>query len=225
MRQQLITAMAERILALPGRDRRRIAIDGVDGVGKSCFARELAGILTALGGVVITASADDFLHPRSIRYRLGRDSPLGYFQDSVDVRMLQRDLLIPLGPGGSGRYRIRAFDHHHDCALPPDFLQAPEGTILVLDGLFLHRPSLAGTWDLSVFLAARFASTFQRMALRDGRSPDPDAPSNRRYRQGQELYLALEPERQASVVIDHDDPEHPRLISAEAGQSLAAATH
>jgi len=50
---------------------------------------------------------------------------------------------------------------------------AEPGTVLVLDGLFLHRDELVGVWDLSVFLQAPFAVSVARMAARDGSNPDP----------------------------------------------------
>ena len=55
--------------------------------------------------------------------------------------------------------------------------------------------------------------TFARMALRDGSDPDPEAPSNARYRQGQELYLSeARPQEAASVIVDNADLAHPRIV-------------
>jgi uridine kinase len=51
-----------------------------------------------------------------------------------------------------------------------------------------------------------FATTFARMAARDGSDPDPLAPGNRRYLEGQELYIATAaPQRRATIVIDNTD--------------------
>jgi uridine kinase len=84
--------------------------------------------------------------------------------------------------------------------------------VLVLDGIFLHRPELRGYWDLSVFLDVPFATSVARLAVRDGSDPHPDAPSNRRYVEGQRRYLAAcEPHLHATFVVDNSDLEAPRL--------------
>ncbi len=53
------------------------------------------------------------------------------------------------------------------------FLTAGAGAVAVVDGLFLHRPELAGLWDFTIFLEVPFEVTAARMAERDGSSPDP----------------------------------------------------
>jgi hypothetical protein len=89
----------------------RVAIDGVDGAGKTHFADELGLVLGASGASVIRASVDGFHNPRSIRYRQGRDSPEGFFRDSYDYAQLKAVLLDPLSPG---HYRAAVFDHRSD---------------------------------------------------------------------------------------------------------------
>lgn len=195
---------------------QRIGIDGVDGVGKTTFAEALGAALRAQGRPVLRASADEFHNPRALRYRLGRDSPEGFYRDSHDLAALRRHLLEPLAPGGSGRHRRAVFDHRADAprAVPEEM--APPGAVLVLDGMFLHRPELAGCFEATVFLDAPFAVTVPRGAARGPGfgSPDPLAPSNRRYVGGQRLYLdEARPRERASVVIDAADLAAPRVTA------------
>ena len=87
---------------------------------------------------------------------------------------------------------------------------AAPGTVLIVDGLFLHRDELVGFWDFSVFLDAPFEVTVARMARRDGTHPDPRHPSVARYVGGQRLYFAAcRPRRRADVVIDNRDLARP----------------
>jgi uridine kinase len=58
---------ARAIADLPGDRRVLVAVDGVDGAGKTTFADAL---LALLARPVVRASADDFLHRREVRYRL-----------------------------------------------------------------------------------------------------------------------------------------------------------
>ena len=92
--------------------------------------------------------------------------------------------------------------------------QAAAGDILVFDGIFLHRPELRGYWDYSIFLEVGFAISIPRGAQRDGTPSDPHAPENRRYVEGQQLYLhACDPRRYATVVINNETLESPFIIA------------
>jgi hypothetical protein len=143
----VLQRIADAILALPSGHVRRIGVDGVDGAGKTVFADELAATLEAAGTAVIRASGDGFHHPRQVRYRRGRDSPEGFFLDSFDLAQLRDRLLDPLGPGGNGRYVRAIRDVASDTPTNSDVEVARDGQVLVLDGLFLHRPELVDAWE------------------------------------------------------------------------------
>jgi uridine kinase len=205
-----------RVADLVGPGVSRVAVDGVDGVGKSVFAGELAGVLRSRGRPVAHVSADGFHQPRARRYRRGRGSPEGFWLDSYDYPALIDSVLAPFGPGGSRCFRAASHDLESDEMLDLPWQRAPADAVLVVDGLFLHRDELAGHWDLSVFLTAPFAVTAGRMAARDGSHPDPEHPSMARYVGGQRLYFdACRPWERADVVIDNSDFDRPALVTSE----------
>ena len=178
----------------------RVGIDGVDGAGKTFFADELAAELRARGREVIRISVDDYHNVRSIRYQRGRNSPTGYWLDSYNYARLRADVLDPLGPGSNLRYRSASHDLVSDAELDPPALEAAPGSVLVLDGIFLHRDELVADWDFSVFLEVSADVAAKRLAQRDGTPADPDP----RYVEGQRLYqAACHPRQRASVVIDN----------------------
>lgn len=188
-----------------------VAVDGVDGAGKTVFADQLAAAIEVTGRPVLRAGVDDFHQPRGVRYRRGRDSPEGFWLDSFDVEALLRELLDPLRVGAPARLRWHdlSTDRHVD---DPPVGVAP-GTVVVIDGIFLHRDELAGRWDLSIWLDVPFAVTAARMAVRDGSPADPGHPAMRRYVEGQRLYLAAcFPRERADLVIDNTDWTAPRLV-------------
>lgn len=193
-----------------------IAVDGVDGSGKTTFAGALAEQLQNRGFACVVIHADDFLNLRSVRHRQGKDSPEGFWQDSYDYQALQHWAIDPFRAGGDGRFSSRATDVRQDRYLDVETFQAAPGTVAIIEGMFLHRDELREMWDFSVFLHAPFSVTAVRMAVRDGSSADPEHPSMRRYVEGQRLYFAhCEPSRRASVVVDNTWPELPRLLEPE----------
>lgn len=185
----------------------------MDGAGKTTLADALAGRLGAGAVPVIRASVDGFHNPRATRYRLGRGSPEGFFRDSYDYGALRRVLLDPLSPGGSLRYRTAVFDHRADSPVQVAEERAIPGSVLIVDGIFLHRPELRGYWDFSVFLDVRFEISIPRGAQRGEGSADPLDPSNRRYVEGQQLYLReCDPKAHATVVVSYDDLSAPYVL-------------
>ncbi len=213
MRQELIAEVADAVLTTPATRFRRVGIDGIDGAGKTCFADELAEELKGRGTPVVRASVDGFRNPARTRHRRGRHSPTGFYQDSYDYGRLIRLLLDPFGPEGSGSYVREVYDwrREREVARAPEL--AEPGSVLVVDGIFVHRDELVQFWDYSVWLEVPFAVSVPRGAVRGyGGNPDPDAPANQRYVEGQRMYLAeCNPRARASVVIDNTDLENPAI--------------
>jgi len=208
---QLVT---EAILALPAGRVRRVAIDGVDGAGKTHFADVLGKELTARGATVIRSSADSFLNPPRTRHRRGRDSAEGYYRDSFDYGRMCRLLLDPLSPGGNGEYVRAVYDvrREREVRVLPEL--APDDAILVVDGIFTHRDELIRYWDYSVWLEVPFDVSIPRGAQRGHGDPNPASPKNRRYIEGQRLYMAeCHPQTRASVAVDNTNLVRPTLVT------------
>jgi len=209
--------MACRIPVRQGGNCLRAAVDGPDGSGKTTFADEYAAAVRALGRPVVRVSLDDFRNVRAVRYRQGHESPQGFWQDSYDYRRFQDDVLEPFAPGGVRRYRPAAHNLATDTVLDPPPRTAPPGSVLIVDGLFLHRvlhrDEIGRVWDLSVFLEVPFDVTARRMARRDGTNPDPGHPGMRRYVEAQRIYFAsCSPQQRADILIDNEDFEAPQIV-------------
>ena len=211
----LLDRLATTISALHRERFVRIAIDGVDGAGKTTLANALAPRVTAQSRPVIRASVDDFHHPRALRYARGRYSPDGHYLDSYDYDSFRTLLLDPLSPDGSGRYLARSFDLDNDRSFEPDWQQAQPASVLIVDGIFLQRPALRPCWDLAIFLKVGFEVSVPRGAQRGPArdSPDPDAPLNQRYVGGQRRYFdECAPEQRADIVIDYNELQAPNVV-------------
>lgn len=122
-------------------------------------------------------------------------------------------LLDPLSPGGNREYIPAIFDVDENQSVAHLRQIAGESDILLFDGIFLHRPELRSYWDFSVFLDVSFEHSIPRGAQRGSGSPDPSAPSNFRYIEGQKIYLKqIEPQKCATFHIDYNDLSNPRIL-------------
>ena len=218
-RSQLLERLALRIAGFIHPHPLRVAIDGVDAAGKTTFADELTSYLAGLNRMIIRASVDGFHNPSVVRYRQGRLSPVGYYEDSFDYAALCTRLLIPLGPGGNREYKTAVFDYRTDNQLVNSHQVAAKNAILLLDGIFLHRPELVGYWDYSIFLDVRFEISIARAIQRNAERVDSDNELRKQYHQryipGQRLYLdAHHPAEKANMVIDNSDLANPTIVAA-----------
>lgn len=212
-RSRLLHRVARRIADLADDRPVLVGVDGVDGAGKTVFADQLAGLLHSWQVSVVRASVDGFHNPQRVRYRRGRSSPEGFFLDSYDYRALRESLLDPVGPGGSRQILRAVYDVTTEEPVQVEFETVAEDTVLVFDGIFLHRPELRDYWHLSVFLDVGFEVSIPRGAARGYGDPDPDAASNRRYVEGQQLYLArCQPRQHATFVIDNNQLDAPAVL-------------
>jgi uridine kinase len=197
-----------------------VAVDGVDGAGKSVFADELAAVLHARGVAVIRASIDGFHNPPSIRYARGRSSPEGFYLDSYDYDAVRRLLLDPLARHGDRRIVRAIYDVLDERPVARAVELWPVPGVLVFDGIFLHREELREYWDYSIFLDVDFLVSVPRGASRGRGNPDPHAEVNRRYVEGQGLYLReCRPRRDATIVIDNTTFEAAHITSRNAPNS------
>lgn len=208
----ILDTICAQILAITTEGPLFVAIDGVDGSWKSRFAASLAEELNNRNRHVLQTSVDYFHNKESIRKPPSKPMPVSFFEDSYNYQALVDKLLGPLRTGSASKVFLKHFDHRIDSEVHEDPVDFSDDTILVFDGIFLHRDELSSYWDFSVFLEVRFEETYKRMAARDGCPEDFRDEKNARYYQGQLLYFErCEPKRKASVVIDNNDFDKPVL--------------
>ena len=177
----------------------RVAVDGHPAAAPAGFADALVDPLRLLGRPVLRVGAEWFLRPASLRFERGRTDPDAYYDDRLDVAALRREVLDPLGPGGSGRYLPTLWDPATDRSTRAQYAEVPGGAVLIVDGTLLLGHGLP--FDLTVHLRLsagareRRADESERWAL----------PAYARYEQ------EVDPERTADVLIRLDDPRHPAL--------------
>lgn len=206
----VVEVVSERVTGLDLGHPVRVAVDGITGVGKTTFAGCLADAIKGRGRPVLQVSMDGFHNPRAVRYRQGRGSADGYYEDAYDFDGVRRELLDPLGPGGDRRFRSAVIDLAKDSPVRGPQRTAGVGDVVVVDGSFLQRPEMTGAWDLVVFLHASFEAAEARGATRDahamGGIEAARTAFRTRYHAAQRRYIdECSPESTADVVIDAED--------------------
>ena len=211
-RDEFIAALVD-LIPVPRPDGANliVGIDGVDGSGKTRLADELAARMPASRRVV-RLSIDGFHQVRERRYRRGRTSPEGFWLDSYDYTRFREEVVEPFRRG-RGTYLPAGHDLASDTPLTGPRCEVPRGSILLVDGIFLHRAELRDVWDLTVFLDAPFEESVRRMSVRDGLPADPGAEENARYVGGQQLYLSeCRPADRATILVDYRDLSQPIIV-------------
>jgi len=196
----------------------RVAVTGITASGKSTIAAELVDHIRASGLPCVRLPVDGFHNPQSVRYQRGRDSPEGYYRDAYNYESLIKDVLLPLGPGGNGRYVERAFDLDSDTPINLKPTHAPVGSVVILDASFLLRPEIRDFFDFRIFVHAAFEIAEVRGVQRDADSLGGPAEATRlyrtRYHEAQRIYLReAQPLNHADALVINDNLDAPILFT------------
>lgn len=218
-RAQVLAELARVVLEVVRPHPVRVAIDGCSAAGKTTLADELARVLEdRTRRPIIRVGIDYFKRAVALRTAYPQGSPESYYLDYWDNAAIRDRLLVPLGPGGSRRYRTAIMDLPARTAVDSPVLLAPDDAVLIADGAFLQRPELDPYWDLRVYVDVSFDEVLRRGVARDQQWPGGSAAeAERRYRTkyipGEQRYLdEVRPADRAQVVVGNEDPAAPTLL-------------
>ena len=194
----LVDELADRIAAL-GR-WPRVAIDGAPQAGTGALAEALVEPLRLRGREVVHVRAADYLRPASLRLEHGRRDPDAYYEQWFDLDGLRREVLHPLGEGGSGAVLPALWDPEADRSPRLDRVALGERGLVVLDGPFLQGAGLPFEFTVHLWLPG---SSLER------RADDEDAwktPAFQRYSD------EVSPEHLADYLVRTDRPGRPAVV-------------
>ena len=168
-----------------------IAVDGLDGSGKSRFAASLADALSAERRPASVLHVDDFRRPTDFSGLAPEAEAALYYERYFDFAGVG-DALSAWANG------------------PPD------GALMVLEGLMLLRAALPAE-TLHIVLEVSAAEARRRILARDqakGRTPEEIAGRiDRRYFPAQARYrTACDPSGRADFVVDNEEWARPRVV-------------
>jgi uridine kinase len=209
-RRDVLARLLHEIRAVKPGQRALVAIDGVDGAGKTELARELTTLAQG-GRSLASVSIDGFHNPRAVRYAGGK-TPETFFRASYDYALFVECVLEPFARGEA--IVPAAWDVFTDAPVSAPPLALADDCVLLVEGIFMHRPELRSFWDASVWIEVPFAVSVPGGNARfgDDFDADPEGASNARYVLGQQLYMSeCAPSTHATWVLDNTDIDAPKL--------------
>jgi hypothetical protein len=203
----LVDDLAGRITAtlgrLPAGARLRVGLDSAPTAGGAELADALVAPLRATGHPVVRVDTGDFLRPASLRLEYGRHNPDAFYESWYDLAALRREVLDPLGPGGSGQILRTYWNPVTDRSTRARYETVPGGGVLLLCG-----PLLLGT-GLELDLTVHCAQSSAALARRTPAEEHWMLPAYRRYAE------EVGPQWLAEVVLRMDDPTRPALVEPD----------
>jgi hypothetical protein len=150
-------------VAAAGGHAVRVGVDGPVGTDTAALADAVAGALAQAAVPVGRVRGADWLRARSLRLEAGPHDPDAFYDGWLDMYALRREVLDPLGPGGSGRWTARLRDPVTDRPYREPAADAVPGLVVVVDGPFLARWELADAFDVVVHLQVSPAAQARRL--------------------------------------------------------------
>jgi uridine kinase len=206
--------VAARILECGG-GRLQVGIDGLTAAGKTSFGHELAEQVSGASRPVLRASLDDFKRPWRDRHLYDRESGEGYYRNAFDYAAVERLLLEPAGPSGSGECALCSIDPLTQVDHSAVITRAAQDAVLIVDGVFAFRPEINDHWDLRIWLHVDQQTSLERGVERDRGWADTEveAVHRDRYHVAERVYVDdVDPVRFADVVIDNSAFDRPRIV-------------
>ncbi len=193
-----------------------VAIDGIDAAGKTTFSDVLAAMLRNAAAEVVQVSIDGFHNPAHVRYQRAEIAPaVSYYEDSFDYAAFRTLVLDPIRRPGDRSITPQVFDHATDSPVEVEAVDVGESAIVLVDGIFMGRPELAGYWDCWIYLFVEQGAARARGVHRDSVLYGEETTDRylRRYEPGQALYhTAVNPMANADIVIENTDPAQPEFV-------------
>jgi hypothetical protein len=195
-----VVRLGEALTARAGDHPLRVAIDAAAWTGVDVVPG-LSAYLRVRGRPPVVVDSRDFLRPASLRLERGRDDPDAYYEDWLDRDGLRREVLDPLGPGGSRRILPTLWDANRDRATRAGYVDVSAHAVLLVSGWFLLGAGLP--FDVTVHLALSTAARERRVPVADAAR---ELPAWQRYD------AEVMPSEVADLVVRCDDPRRPAVI-------------
>lgn len=186
------------VASAPGQ-RTRLALDGPAAAEPGRLADAVAEVLRSRGRPATVIAATTYWRDASLRLEYGHADVDSYAYHWLDVPALTRELLAPLGPGGSGRFLPALRDPGTNRSARVGYRRAAGAEVVIVTGELLLGHGL--DFDATVHLALSPSARRRRTAADWAWT----LPAHDRYD------ADVEPGSVAGMVVRWDDAQHPAV--------------
>lgn len=188
-----------------------ISINGAITSGKTTLSKELEQYLKGRGYATQLVCVDDFHTPRAVRMKDG--SIFHYYEHAIDLQQLG-DLLSDMKREPVNR-TLTLLDMNTDTYVNSQTYRTDMNTIIIVEGVFLHRPPIAQLFDYRIYL-----DVSDEEIMRRGRERDVPKFGEQILAQYESFYIPLQrlyeelcaPKDQCDLVID-TNKQPPFIVS------------
>ncbi len=190
----------------------RVAINGIEGTGKTVFCKKLTEYLTENKLNAIQVTIDGYHNFKNIRYKQGRDSAKGYYEDAYNENEFVEKVLKS-SQNDSPFYVEKIHDLETDEEIIPKKNKLTKQHIILTDGAYLFKEIYRKHWDLKIYLQTDFKTAKMRGIERDkdllGGFQSTKEKYEKRYHKASRIYIEEnKPTEVADIVIDNTDFEN-----------------
>lgn len=181
----------EIINKLDFKDNTIIGIDGLGGSGKSKLADSLKLELEKSNRSPFVLHIDDFIYPRNVRYDNSKEEWYCYYYLQWRYDYLVNEILKPFKDGLEIHKEIELYDKENDAYILEQ-IDIPQGSIILLEGVFLQREEIMGYLDHVIYLDVPKELRLSRVLNRDiyiGDIEDIKSKYENRYFPAEDKYI------------------------------------
>ncbi len=193
----------------------RVGINGIEGTGKTVFCSKLTEYLVLNKLDAIQVSIDGYHNTKEIRYKQGRDSAKGYYEDGYcEIEFVEK--VLKSSQNEKPNYVEMIHDLETDKILNLEPKKLSHNSIILTDGAYLFKEIYAEHWDLKIYLKTDFETASKRGIRRDseklGGFEIAKEKYQNRYHLASKMYVEeFEPENKADIVINNSDFENLKI--------------
>jgi uridine kinase len=194
----------------------RVAINGIEGTGKTTLTEKLTYYLNSNEINAIHITIDGFHNTKQIRYKQGRDSAKGYYEDSYnEIAFTEKVLLSSQEEKPHYTKAVHNLETDEILAIP----SAPitNKSIILTDGAYLFKSIYRKHWDLKIYLKTDFETAQKRGVKRDtlllGGVEETKNKYQKRYHKASKIYLTENKVAKiADIIIDNTNFEKLKIL-------------
>lgn len=194
----------------------RVGINGIEGTGKTTFCQSLTEFLNKKGLKAIQITIDGYHNPQQVRYKQGRDSAKGYYEDAYNETEFIEKVLIS-SQKENPTYVDAIHNLETDQPLKPTTLSLTNKHIILTDGAYIFKKNYAPYWDLKIYLQTDFETALARGIQRDlillGGLTSAKEKYKVRYHKASKMYIEENnPTTVADIIIDNTEFNNLKIV-------------